>query len=164
MRSVHIQTEEWIHLQQSGYPPSLGNLCNPCKYMSNWVTMMMVTPVAQRRSAFLRKYVAISCSMYARPAGTDATTAMPGLFVSLIATANASAAYNWRVLGHALLTHSVLYGDIYLGQHYPESKVHVANMGPTWVPSALGGHYVGPMNLATRVVQTMAFCLAMPSH
>ena len=28
------------------------------------------------------------------------------------------------------------------------SKVHGANMGPTWVLSALGGSHVGPMNLA----------------
>ena len=33
----------------------------------------------------------------------------------------------------------------------PESKVHGANMGPTWVPSAPDGPHVGPMNLAIRV-------------
>ena len=32
----------------------------------------------------------------------------------------------------------------------PDSKVHVANMGPTWVLSAPGGSHVGPMNLANR--------------
>ena len=30
----------------------------------------------------------------------------------------------------------------------PDSKVHVANMGPTWVLSAQGGPHIGPMNLA----------------
>ena len=35
---------------------------------------------------------------------------------------------------------------------YPDSKVHGANMGPTWVPSAPNGSHVGPMNLAIRVV------------
>ena len=30
----------------------------------------------------------------------------------------------------------------------PDSKVHGANMGPTWVLSAPGGPHVGPMNLA----------------
>ena len=30
----------------------------------------------------------------------------------------------------------------------PDSKVHGANMGPTWVLSAPGGTHVGPMNLA----------------
>ena len=34
---------------------------------------------------------------------------------------------------------------------YPNSKVHVASMGPTWVLSARGGTHVGPMNLAIRV-------------
>ena len=38
---------------------------------------------------------------------------------------------------------------------YPDSKVHVAHMGPTWVLSAPGGPpggpHVGPMNLAIRV-------------
>ena len=34
---------------------------------------------------------------------------------------------------------------------YPDSKVHGANMGPTWVLSAPDGPYVGPMNLAIGV-------------
>ena len=33
----------------------------------------------------------------------------------------------------------------------PNSKVHGANMGPTWVLSAPDGPHVGPMNLAIRV-------------
>ena len=37
-------------------------------------------------------------------------------------------------------------------QHIPDSKVHGANMGPTWVLSALGGPHVGPMNLVIRDV------------
>ena len=32
----------------------------------------------------------------------------------------------------------------------PDSKVHMANMGPTWVLSAPGGPHVGPMNFAIR--------------
>ena len=36
-----------------------------------------------------------------------------------------------------------------LGMEYiPDSKVHGANMGPTWVLSAPDGPHVGPMNLA----------------
>ena len=34
----------------------------------------------------------------------------------------------------------------------PDSKVHGANMGPTWVLSAPSGPHVGPMNLAIREV------------
>ena len=34
---------------------------------------------------------------------------------------------------------------------FPDSKVHVANIGPTWVLSAPGGPHVCPMNLAIRV-------------
>ena len=34
--------------------------------------------------------------------------------------------------------------------HRPESKVHWANLGPTWVLSAPGRLHVGPMNLAIR--------------
>ena len=33
----------------------------------------------------------------------------------------------------------------------PDSKVHGANMGPTWVLSAPVGPHVGPMNLAIKV-------------
>ena len=32
----------------------------------------------------------------------------------------------------------------------PDSKVHGANMGPTWVLSAPGGSHVGPINLVIR--------------
>ena len=35
--------------------------------------------------------------------------------------------------------------------NFPDSKVHGANMGPTWVLSAPDGPHVGPMNLAIRV-------------
>ena len=34
---------------------------------------------------------------------------------------------------------------------YPDSKVHGANMGSTWVPSTPDGPHAGPMNLAIRV-------------
>ena len=34
--------------------------------------------------------------------------------------------------------------------NYPDSKVHGANMGSTWVLSAPDGPHVGPMNLAIR--------------
>ena len=34
--------------------------------------------------------------------------------------------------------------------HIPDSKVHGANMGPTWVLSAPDGSHVGPMNFAIR--------------
>ena len=32
----------------------------------------------------------------------------------------------------------------------PDSKVHGANMGPTWVLPVPGGPHVGPINLAIR--------------
>ena len=35
-------------------------------------------------------------------------------------------------------------------QQVPDSKVHGANMGPTWVLSVPDGPYVGPMNLTIR--------------
>ena len=39
----------------------------------------------------------------------------------------------------------------WVGERYPEGKVHGANMGPTWVLSALDGPHVGPINLVIRV-------------
>ena len=36
--------------------------------------------------------------------------------------------------------------------HYPNIKVHEANMGPTWVMSAPDGPHVVPINLAIRVL------------
>ena len=36
------------------------------------------------------------------------------------------------------------------GPMIPDSKVHGANIGPTWVLSAPDGPHVGPMNLAIR--------------
>ena len=32
----------------------------------------------------------------------------------------------------------------------PDSKIHGANMGPTWVQSSPGGPHGGPINLAIR--------------
>ena len=42
--------------------------------------------------------------------------------------------------------------DRALKYHNPDSKVHGANMGLTWVLSAPDGPHVGPMNLAIREV------------
>ena len=39
----------------------------------------------------------------------------------------------------------------YIG-NYPDSIVHGANIGPTWVLSAPDGPHVGPMNLAIEEV------------
>ena len=39
---------------------------------------------------------------------------------------------------------------------FPDSKVHGANMGPTWVLSAPDGPHVGPMNLAIGVTITLS--------
>ena len=44
----------------------------------------------------------------------------------------------------------------------PNSKVHVAHMGPTWVLSAPGRPHVGPMNLAIRVVILVVLCETHP--
>ena len=40
--------------------------------------------------------------------------------------------------------------------HCPDSKVHGANMGPTWGRQDPGGPHVGPMNLANR-----SFCVCL---
>ena len=39
---------------------------------------------------------------------------------------------------------------------FPDSKVHVAHMGHTWVLSASGGPHVGPMNIAIRIILSSA--------
>ena len=49
-------------------------------------------------------------------------------------------------------------GDIYMSfkgiskKGYPDSKVHGANMGHTWVLSAPDGPHIGPMNLTITVL------------
>ena len=48
--------------------------------------------------------------------------------------------------------------DIYTRWAFPDSKVHEANMGPTWVLSAREGPQVGPMNLAIRVDAVLLVC------
>ena len=59
----------------------------------------------------------------------------------------------YRVYGAAVYWESIVYSDrkvrirVY---SVPDSKVHGANMGPTWVLSAPDGPHVGPMNLAIR--------------
>ena len=50
-------------------------------------------------------------------------------------------------------THIFLgYFTVIAAGNHPDSKVHVAYMGPTWVLSAPGGPHVGPMNLAIWVI------------
>ena len=46
----------------------------------------------------------------------------------------------------------LLYQCLSWSWRFPDSKIHGANMGPTWVLSAPDGPHVGPMNLAIRVV------------
>ena len=43
---------------------------------------------------------------------------------------------------------------IFVSYSTPDSKVHVTNMGPTWVLSSPGGPHVGPMNLAIKDIAT----------
>ena len=43
-----------------------------------------------------------------------------------------------------------LSNSLVLSGNNPDSNVHGANMGPTWVLSAPDGPYIGPMNLAIR--------------
>ena len=50
------------------------------------------------------------------------------------------------------------YVQIQLIDLYLDSKVHGANMGPTWALSAPDGPHVGPMNLAI-MVSTVVLCL-----
>ena len=47
--------------------------------------------------------------------------------------------------------------DLSSAAHSPDSKVHGANMGPTWVLSAPDGPHVGSMNLAIRELIDNAF-------
>ena len=57
-------------------------------------------------------------------------------------------------MNYYIISYSVIiYVDIVLSilfLHIPDSKVHGANMGPTWVLSAPDGPHVGPMNLAIK--------------
>ena len=52
----------------------------------------------------------------------------------------------------SLQTNNVPVGFDFLTQTLPDSEVHGANMGPTWVLSAPDGPHVGPTNLAIRTV------------
>ena len=45
---------------------------------------------------------------------------------------------------------AIYHGITWTKLNTPDSKVHGANMGPTWVLSAPDGPHVGPMNLAIR--------------
>ena len=52
--------------------------------------------------------------------------------------------FNWFIYS--------LWHELVISYGFPESKVHGANMWPTWVLSTPDGPHVGPMNLAIRVV------------
>ena len=48
--------------------------------------------------------------------------------------------------------------------HNPDSKVHRADMGPTWVLSDPDGPHVGPMNLTIREMASNADTVSMSWH
>ena len=52
--------------------------------------------------------------------------------------------FTWRLSMHSHIWARFLYLN-------PDSKIHVANMGASWVLSAPGGPHVGPMNLAVSL-------------
>ena len=53
--------------------------------------------------------------------------------------------------GHFVMGEIIELRQVAINKYYPDSKVHGANMGPTWVLSVPDGPHVGPMNLAIRV-------------
>ena len=63
------------------------------------------------------------------------------------------------------ITHAIMYAHTYtqityiqrIQKNIPDSKVHGANMGPTWVLPAPDGPHVGPINLAIRVLMAHVF-------
>ena len=60
--------------------------------------------------------------------------------------------YQWgELLGRYYLDNSIMVPYELTYGASPDSKVHMANMGPTWVLSAPDGPHDGPMNLAIRV-------------
>ena len=78
---------------------------------------------------------------------------------------------HWRyyslALIHRYFPNSAMMEWLVLRQsNYPDSKVHVANVGPTWVLSGPDGPHVGPMNLAImlvslfRVSVTLVVCMS----
>ena len=56
------------------------------------------------------------------------------------------------------IAHSIVTSSQECKQTNPDSKVHGANMGLTWVLSAPDGHHVGPINLACRVSKARCWC------
>ena len=56
--------------------------------------------------------------------------------------------FMYEYTGNTSFMSPLQWGDL---KTYPDSKVHGANMGPTWVLSAPDGPHVGPMSLAIRV-------------
>ena len=70
-----------------------------------------------------------------------------GLFDQQLAQANTK----WILKGlHFII--DPLWGESTSQMHHSDSRVHGANMGPTWVLSAPDGPHVGPMNFAIRAV------------
>ena len=57
----------------------------------------------------------------------------------------------WQFEVHLLNLSNIVVESPTDGHYFPDSKVHRANIGPTWVLSAPDRPHVGPMNLALRV-------------
>ena len=65
----------------------------------------------------------------------------------------ATQSYYYYMLALIIWAVSCYWGEVmdgYKNKHNTDSKVHGANMGPTWVLSAPDGPHHGPMNLVIR--------------
>ena len=66
------------------------------------------------------------------------------VFCSILVILKVPDAFNSKYFSGSLNRHWTI-------ERFTDSKVHGANMGPTWVLSAPEGRHVGPINLAIRV-------------
>ena len=94
--------------------------------MSLWVSDLIAPPE--------RSYIDMDCKHRALEVFTSGAVSLRNIVMFLVSCSDLTQEEDTRAW---------LY-------HNPDSKVHGANMGPTWVLSAPDGPHVGPMNHAIR--------------
>ena len=68
--------------------------------------------------------------------------------------------FAWHIARGCSLTCRSVFSELwllyYIGEYIPDSKVHLANMGPIWGRQDPGGPHVGPMNFVIWDVTLIA--------
>ena len=117
-----------------------------------WNTFMLCyIPRSTLNPEYLANHKSLPC--YINP-GSNASKSWTTLWHTQGPVSHLSSIKSSKIFIMGVVSYT-LWHPSYIGYFFPDSKVHGANMGTTWVLSAPDGPHVGPMDLAIRVINNI---------